>query len=55
VFVAPCGVRLPDLDERPAQRLALGVEHAPRDDDPLADRLAVVLNGQVVVGLADLG
>src|SRR5580704_3710517 len=53
VHVSPGGVRLPDLDERPAQRVALGVEHAPRDDDPLSDRLALVLDREVVVVLAD--
>ena len=49
VLVAPAGVGLPDLDQRVAQRLALGVEHPAGDDDPLADRLALVLGRQVGV------
>ena len=52
VPVAAGGVRLPDLDERAADRPAVLVEHAAGDDDPLAERLAVVLPRQVVVELA---
>ena len=53
VAVAAAGVRLPDLDERVADRPAVLVEHAAGDDDPLAERLALVLPRQVVVELAD--
>jgi hypothetical protein len=41
VHVAPGGIGLPDLDQRVAQRPAGLVEDAPRDDDALAQRLAV--------------
>ena len=40
VDVAAGGVRLPDLEQRAADRAAVLVEHAPGDDDPLAERLA---------------
>ena len=40
--VATGGVRLPDLDEAVADRPAVGVQHPPGDDDPLAERLAAV-------------
>ena len=53
VPVAPCRVRLPDLDELPAQRLAVGAEHTPGHGDPLAEWLAGVLTRQVGVGLAE--
>ena len=53
VAVAAGGVRLPDLDELPAQRLAVRVEHPSGDDDALAERLARVLAGEVVVELAE--
>ena len=51
--VATGGVRLPDLHQRLAEWLALGVEHPAKDNDPLADRLTGVPVGQVVVALAD--
>ena len=53
VAVAAGRVRLPDLDQRRSDGPAFGVGHAPRDDDPLAERLAVVLARQVVVEVAD--
>src|SRR3954469_22088118 len=53
VLVAPGGVGLPDLDEGVAQRPAGGVEDAPRDRDALADRVAGLLAGEVVVALVD--
>jgi len=40
------------LDQRAAQRASLGVEHPAEDDDPLTDRLAFVLAGQIVLQLA---
>ena len=51
VAVAPGGVGLPDLDQRVAERLPVAVEDAARDDDPLAERLALVLAREVVVEL----
>ena len=51
--VAARRVRLPDLDELSAQRLAVGPEHSPGHDDPLPERLTGVLPRQVVVELAD--
>ena len=53
VQVAPRRVGLPDLHERVAHRPPVAVEHAAVHDDPLAERLAVVLAGEVVVELAD--
>ena len=53
VPVAARGVRLPDLDQLATQRAAVGAEHAAADDDPLAERLALVLAGEVVVELAE--
>ena len=49
VDVAPARVGLPDFDERVRNRPAVLVEHAPVHDDPLAERLARMLSGQVVV------
>ena len=49
VAVAPGGVALPDLHQRLRHRPAAGLEHAPVDDDPLPERLAVVLAREVVV------
>ena len=40
--VAAGGVRLPELDERVAHGAAVFVDHAPLDDDALADRSAAV-------------
>ncbi len=53
VRVAARGVRLPDLDQLPAQRLAVLTEHAAADDDPLAERLTGVLPREIVVERAD--
>ena len=47
VDVAAGGVGLPDLHELAAHRAAVAVEHPPGDDDALAERLAVVLDGEV--------
>ena len=49
VRVAAGRVRLPDLDERLRHGPAVLVEHAPFDDDPLAQRLAGMLAREVVV------
>ena len=43
--VAACRVRLPDSTSWP-RRGSVGAEHATRDDDPLAERLARVLARQ---------
>ena len=52
VDVASGGVRLPDLDQRIRHRPAVLVEHAARHDDPLAERLAGMLAGEVAIVLA---
>src|SRR5205823_3107042 len=49
VDVAPRRVRLPDLDERVADRAAVRVGDAAAEDDPLAKGLAGVLAGEVGV------
>ena len=49
VAVAARRVRLPDLDELAAERLAVAVQHATLDDDPLTGRLALVLPRQIGV------
>ena len=53
VAVAAGGVGLPDLDQRPRDGAAVAVEQPAGDHDPLAQRLAGVLAGQVVVVLGD--
>ncbi len=53
VPVATGRVRLPDLDQRVRHRPPVRVQHASGDDDPLAECLAVVLTGQVVVHRPD--
>src|SRR5919106_2279199 len=53
VPVAPRRVRLPDLDEAVPDRPPVAVEHAAAQDHSLAERLARVLPGEVVVELAD--
>ena len=53
VRVAARGVRLPDLHQLPAQRLAVRVEHPSTDDDPLPERLTRVLPREVGVERAD--
>src|SRR5438309_12084526 len=54
VRVAPGRVRLPDFDQGVRHRLAVLVEHAPAHDNALADRLAPVLAGEIVVGRFDV-
>jgi len=53
VQVATGRVGLPDLDQRARERLALAVERAAADRDPLPDRLPSVLREEVVVVLGD--
>ncbi len=52
VRVAPGRIGLPDLDQRLRHRPSILVEHAPFDDDALAERLAGVLPRQVAVGMS---
>ena len=54
VRVPAGGVGLPDLDELAAHRAPVTVEHAPGHPDPLAQRLAGVLPGEVGVDLGDV-
>ena len=54
VDVATTGVGLPDLDELVPDRAAVAVDHPPGHLHPLADRLAVVLHGQVGLAGADV-
>src|SRR5438552_5852447 len=51
VKVAAGGIGLPDLNHRARYRSAIAVEHPTRDNNALANRLARVLAGQVVVKL----
>ena len=54
VGIATGRVRLPDLDQLAAHRPAVVAQDTAADDDPLAERLTVVLPRQVVVELTDL-
>jgi hypothetical protein len=54
VPVAPGGVGLPDLHQGVRDRPAVLVQHAAADDDPLSDRLAVVLARQIMVAGLDV-
>src|SRR5215210_1720031 len=47
--VASCRVGLPDLDQAVAHRASVAIEDAARNDNPLPQRLAGMLAGQVVV------
>src|SRR5450759_3374130 len=49
IHVTPRGVGLPHLDECGTHRAPVAVEHPPADDDPLPQRLAGVLAGQIRV------
>src|SRR5215207_1522126 len=49
--VASGGVGLPDLDEAAPYRPSVGVEDAPGNDNPLTQRLAGMLAGQIAVKL----
>ena len=53
VAIAAGRIRLPDLDQSRRNRLSCRVDDPARDDDPLSQRLALVLAGEVVVELAD--
>lgn len=55
VGVAARGVGLPDLDQLATHRAAVAVQHPAGDPDPLAERLAPVPAGQVVVEGGDIG
>src|SRR3989475_1167826 len=54
VRIASGRVRLPDFDQGVRHRLAVLVEHAPAHDNALADRLAAVLAGEIIVGRLDV-
>ena len=47
VVITPGGVALPQFDQRPRHRPSVLVEHMPGHDDALAERLALVLPGQI--------
>src|SRR5918994_1068827 len=49
VCIASCGVGLPDLHEAALYRASVAIEDASRNDDPLTQRLAGMLAGQIVV------
>src|SRR5215210_2081839 len=51
VGIASGSVGLPDLYQASPHRAAVAVQHSSRDDDPLSQRLACVLAGQVVIQL----
>jgi hypothetical protein len=55
VHVATGGVRLPDLDELVAHGSALAVEDPSGHDDPLAERLAGVLDREIGLVGRDVG
>jgi hypothetical protein len=46
--IAAAGIGLPDLDQRVRHAAAVFVEHMAVHDDALAERLALVLGGEVV-------
>ena len=52
VDVAAAGIGLPHLDQRIRHAAAVFVEHVAVDDDALAERLALVLGGEIMVVLA---
>src|SRR6266446_6459239 len=47
VHVSPGGVGLPPLYQRVTHRAAVAVDDAAADDDPFAERLAIMLPRQV--------
>src|ERR671915_1671748 len=49
VCIASGGVGLPDLQEAALYRASVAIEDASRNDDPLTQRLAGMLAGQIVV------
>ena len=53
VRVPPGSIRLPDLDQLTAERLAVAPEDAAADDDPLAERLTLVLPREVGIAGVD--
>ena len=50
--VAAAGIGLPDFDQRIRHAAAVFVQHMAVHDDALAERLALVLGGEIVVVLA---
>ncbi len=53
--VASGGVGLPDFHQRATQRPAVGVEHPADHDDTLADGLATMLTGEILVFRHEIG
>src|SRR5581483_778656 len=49
VLVAAGRVRLPDLDQRVGHGATVFIQHAPADDDALAERFAGTLLGEIFV------
>src|ERR1700748_3612104 len=52
VNVAATGIGLPEFHQRVRPAAAVLVEHMAMHDDALADRLALVLRGEIVVACA---
>src|SRR5579859_1950731 len=55
VQVAPGGIGLPDFNQSVRQRVTIIIEHAPADDDALAQRFSRMLAGQIAVAFAEIG
>jgi hypothetical protein len=52
--VPACRICLPEFDQGVANGTPVAIEHAPGHDDAFAQRLACMLTGEIVVGVADL-
>ncbi len=52
MHVAAAGIGLPEFDQRIRHAAAVFVEHMAMHDDALTERLALALNGQVMIVLA---
>ena len=52
VDVAAAGIGLPEFDQRVGHAAAVFIQHMAVHDDALAERLAVVLDGEIVIVLA---
>ncbi len=50
--VAAAGIGLPELDQRIRHAAAVFIQHMAVHDDALAERLALVLDGEIVIVLA---
>src|SRR6185437_12759579 len=47
--IAAAGIGLPQFDQRIRHAAAVFIEHMPMHDDTLTERLALVLDGEIVV------